>query len=503
VPAKQHKLKRGIRRFMKKTFSFLFLLISYIALGAEKPNIVFILSDDVGIGDIKCYYAPSKVETPHIDKLAAQGMRFTQAYAPGSVCSPTRYALISGLYPCRGPLREAPAGYKSPLSFDPNMLTLPKFLKAHGYRTAHIGKWHLGYGENGITNWAGELCPGPNEIGFDYHLGLPTNHNDNFKTYVENHRLLWLKEDVTELPEKPTKDQLTRIRYDDEVDSTLTARAIEFMKKNRAEPFFVYLALVATHTHITPHKRFRGTSEIGQLGDYIHELDYHVGEIMATLEELGLTDNTLLIFSSDNGGQRNDHSSAGKNLDLRSESHDVARKSKTAKTDAREIFGHRTNGDLNGYKGSNFEGGFRVPLIVRWPGKVAKGSESDHVIVLADMLATTAGLLGQELPESAGGDSFDFSPVLLGKSVGGPIRRSTILQTGRGLLAFRYDHWKLRLTENPVWHGQEVELPKTAYELYNLEDDPAEMNDLTKKHPEQAREMQKLLLDLLTKGRSH
>ena len=173
---------------------------------------------------------------------------------------------MTGFYPCRGPLRDKGAS-TSPLSIDVNMLTLPKFLQQQGYRTAHIGKWHLGYGETPITNWAGELKPGPREIGFDYHLGLPTNHSDNVKTYVENQRLLWLKEDVTELPDKPTKDHLTRIRYDDEVDSTLTAKAIEFMKKNRQRPFFLYLALVATHTHITPHEKFRGTSAIGQLGD--------------------------------------------------------------------------------------------------------------------------------------------------------------------------------------------------------------------------------------------
>ena len=488
---------------MKSLTKLLLLLIFPLAaMGAGKPNIIFILSDDVGTGDIKCYYEPSQVKTPSIDKLAVQGMRFTQAYAPGSVCSPTRYALISGFYPCRGPLLESAANYTSPLTFDANMLTLPGFLKERGYRTAHIGKWHLGYGKTGITNWAGDLRPGPNEIGFDYHLGLPTNHNDNFKTYVENHRLLWLKQGVTELPEKPTKDQLTRIRYDDEVDSTLTAKAIEFMKKNHEEPFFIYLALVATHTHVTPHKKFRGTSEIGQLGDYIHELDFHVGEIMAALEELGLTDNTILIFASDNGGQKNDHHTAGKNLDLRSDSHDVAEKSKTAKTVAREKFGHRTNGDFQGYKGSNFEGGFRVPLIVRWPGKVAPGTESDRVITLADMLATTAGLLGCELPESAGGDSFDFSPVLLGENVEGPIRRSTILQTGKGLLAFRQDNWKLRFTKTPNWRGEEIELPKASYELYNLADDPAEKNDLSKTHSERAKEMRELLLDLLKKGRS-
>ncbi len=487
---------------MKIVSSLLLMLIPCVTLGDAKPNIVFILSDDIGTGDIKCYYAPSKVTTPNIDKLATQGMRFTQAYAPGSVCSPSRYALITGSYPCRGPLRDRSARYTSPLTIGVDMLTLPKFLQQQGYRTAHIGKWHLGYGETGISNWAAELKPGPLEIGFDYHLGLPTNHNDNFKTYVENHGLRWLRADVTELPGKPTKAHLTNIRYDDEVDSTLTARAVEFMKENRGEPFFIYLALVAVHTHVTPHERFRGTSEIGQFGDYINELDYHVGEITAALEELELADNTILIFTSDNGGQKKDFHTAGKNLDLRSEAHDVAKKSKTAKTDALEKFGHRTNGDFRGYKASNFEGGFRVPFIVRWPGKVAKGAESDQVITLTDMLATTAGLLGQKLPESAGGDSFDLSPVMLGKSVDGPIRKTTILQTGRGLLAFRQGDWKLRFKKAPKWTGKKATFPDTSCELYNLADDPYEKTDLAESQPERVAEMQELLFDIIERGRT-
>ena len=224
---------------------------------------------------------------------------------------------------------------------------------------------------------------------------------------------------------------------------------------------------------------------------------------MEVLEELNLTNNTLLFFSSDNGGQQNDHHTAGNNLDLRDESQDVAEKSKTSKTVARVEFGHRTNGDFNGYKGSNFEGGFRVPFIARWPGKIAKGTTSDQVIALTDMLATTAGVLDEELPPSAGGDSFDLSPVLLGKQVKKPIRRSTILQTGRGLLSFRYNDWKLRLTKNPTWQGDKVELPNDEYELYQLADDPAETNDLFAKHPEQVAELKGRLLDLLNKGRSH
>jgi arylsulfatase A-like enzyme len=487
---------------MKRTIIPIASLLLLAGFAHAKPSIVFILADDVGTGDIKCFYPPTKVTTPNIDRLASQGMRFTQAYAPGAVCSPSRYALVTGSYPCRGPLRSEPARATSPLTISTNALTLPKFLQEQGYATAQIGKWHLGFAEQGVFNWADEIKPGALEIGFDYHFALPSNHNDGFKTYVENHRLLWLKEGITNLPEKPMIDQLTQVRYDDEVDTTLTAKAIRFMKENRDRPFFIYLALVATHTHITPRKDFRGTSEIGQLGDYINELDFHVGEIMDTLQELGLDDNTIVFFSSDNGGAGKDVSGAGKKLNLRDSSNDVAEKAKMPKATARHEFGHRTNGDLNGYKGSNFEGGFRVPFIVRWPRRVAAGSESDQLITLADVLATTAGFLNQELPDSAGADSFDLSPVMLGSKVDGPIRTNAILQTGRGALAFRQGDWKLRFSKAAVWKGENVSLSKSAFELYNLANDPAEQNDLSERQPERADAMRARLLELLKKGRS-
>jgi len=472
-------------------------------VSADKPNIIVILSDDVGIGDIKTFYKPSKVTTPNIDKLAAQGMSFTQAYAPASVCSPSRYGLLTGKYPNRGPVRFSPAKFDSPLTINTDMVTLPKFLQQQGYRTAHIGKWHLGYGETGITNWAGEIKPSAPEIGFDYSLGLPTNHSDNFRTYVENHKLLWLKDSVMHLPRKPTKDDLTKTRFDDEVDTTLTSKAIEFMIANKDEPFFIYLALVAVHTHVTPHKKFRGTSELGQFGDYINELDHHVGEIMTALDELNLAEDTIVIFASDNGGQKKDHHTAGKNLNLKDTSQNVADKSKTAKTVAKEKYGHKTNGNLNGYKSSNYEGGFRIPFIVRWPGKVAEGSESKQVFVLTDVLATTAGLLEQDLPKSAGGDSFDFSPVLLGDNVTKPIRTTSIFQTPNGLFSFRQGDWKLRYVPDSKTKGKAVDLLKVPVELYNLAEDPYEKSDIASKQPERVTDMRTLLVSQLANGHSH
>jgi arylsulfatase A-like enzyme len=468
-----------------------------------RPNIIFILADDLGTGDVKCFYPASKVTTPNIDRLASEGMRFTQAYAPGATCSPSRYALISGAFPCRGPLRSQTASSYSPLTISVDALTLPKFLKNQGYRTAHIGKWHLGFGENGITNWAGEIKPGALEIGFDYHFALPSNHNDNFKTYVENHRLLWLKESITDLPDKPTINQLTQVRYDDEVESTLTSKGINFIRENREGPFFLYLALTATHTHITPHKKFRGTSELGQLGDYINELDFHVGEIMGTLEDLGIEENTIIFFSSDNGGAPNDHSSAGKNLSLRDSSQQVAEKSKTAKTTASKKLDHQTNGDLRGSKGSNYEGGHRVPYIVRWPNQIAAGSESDQIITLADTLATVSGFLESPFPKADGPDSFDLSPVMLGKTAKGPKRPGIILQTSRGALAFRQGDWKLRFPKATAWKGLKATLPTQGPELYNLSEDPGEQNNLSSREPERVGAMSARLLDLLNRGRSH
>ena len=481
---------------------FLALLIFPLVLSAERsPNVVFILVDDVGVGDIKFSYPASKVETPNIDQIASEGMSFTQAYAPGSVCSPTRYALISGEFPCRGPLRDQNARYLSPLSIDKDSMTLPRVFKEAGYRTAFIGKWHLGYGETGITNWAGPIQPGPNELGFDYHLSLPTNHSDQFKTYVENHGLIWLKDAVTHLPSFPEFEDLSQLRYHDEVDSTLTRQAIRFINAHQDKPFFVYLGLVAVHTHVTPRKDFRGQSEIGQLGDYLMELDHHVGEIMDTLEHLGLAEDTILVFASDNGGQEDDFRTAGENLILRDDSGDVAEKARDAKTVARTKYGHRSNGDFRGYKGSTYEGGFRIPFAIRWPGKIEAGSESDQVMSLADMLATFSGLIGQPIPDSAGPDSYDLSPTLLGYQMA-PIKRSLILQTGRNHLAFRQGDWKLVSTEPTRWQGDEADLALSAFELYNLADDPFETTDLASDHPDKTATLRDDLLRLIREGRS-
>lgn len=489
---------------MKKIHLFLCLYILVLLVNpavAEKPNIIIILADDVGIGDISCYGA-EKVQTPAIDKLAEEGVRFVQGYAPASVCSPSRYGLLTGSYPCRGPIKSGAVQYKKPLTIDTDSVTLPLLLQQQGYRTAHIGKWHLGYGETTIENWAGELKPGPLEVGFDYHFGLVSNHSDKFNTYVENHHLIWLKDEVTDLEDVPAVDDLKKLRLHDEVDTTLTGKALEFIRNDHESPFFLYLGLVATHTHVTPAAPFRGSSDAGQLGDYLHELDFHVGEIIGELERLGIRDNTLVVFASDNGGQKMDYHTAGKGLHLKSEASDVRRKAKTAKQDAWAM-GHRTNSGLRDFKGSIYEGGFRVPFIVSLPETGTQGEDSAQVIALTDIYATIAGVLDVEIPAGNAVDSFDMSGILLKEMEHDVSRNGLILQSASGQLALRRGQWKYILMSPPDWEGEKVILPDEIGELYNLKDDPDESENLSSSRQSVAEEMHKELESLLEAGYSN
>ncbi len=253
-----------------------------------RPNIILIMADDVGLGDISCY-GSKHIKTPNIDKLATQGMRFDRYYTAGAVCSPTRYSVLTGRYPFR--TKELRAGRRSPwdyLVIEPGRMTLGSLCKQMGYRTAAIGKWHLGYGTEEQIDWGGTLKPGPIEVGFDYHWGVPGNHNDRYRAFVENHTFYGLDPDKEYRPATSTErvQGLLHERVDDQVDSTLTAKVLEFIRANKDTSFFVYFTPCAAHTHVTPNVRFRGTSLAGQYGDYVQELDYHVGEIMSLLDEL-------------------------------------------------------------------------------------------------------------------------------------------------------------------------------------------------------------------------
>ena len=422
------------------------LLLSVCATFAEEnpPNVVLIFADDLGYGDLGCYGA-TKLKTPNIDKLAAEGRKFTDAHSASAVCTPSRYGLLTGTYPSRandGKGLWGPAPVTSPLLIDTEKLTIADVFKTSGYDTAAFGKWHLGFGE--VTNqWDKPLRPGPQDLGFDYYFGMPVVNSAPPYVYVENDHVVGAVPDdpLVYLGRKAGKKAtpLTPIppaagnrvsnqfggaveahkRFNDyEVGVTMAERASRWIgERDEDKPFFLYLATTQIHHPFTPAPRFQGTSQCGLYGDFVHELDWMVGEVMNALEEKGVADNTLVIFTSDNGGMFN-HG-------------------------GQEAFrqGHRQNADLLGFKFGVWEGGHRVPFIARWPGKIEAGSSSSQLISGVDMLATFAAVTGQSLAKEQLADSIDMLPALTGEPES-PLRDTLILSPNKPThLAIRKGKW--------------------------------------------------------------
>jgi arylsulfatase A len=461
---------------MKTTFTFLAALTLALApvatlVAAEnpKPNIVIILADDLGYGDIGCYGA-TKIKTPHIDRLAREGLKFTDAHTAASVCSPSRYGLMTGQSPWR--LHKKGNGY----SLAPGRMTMASLLKAHGYQSAAIGKWHLGYSKD----WNRLPITGPLEVGFDYHFGVPQNHNDSTRCFIENHDIVGRKpgEEFRIVKGKDFPEGLAQPRVDDQVGITLTTKAVGFIRANAARPFFLYFTPCIPHTHVAPAAEFRGTSQAGLLGDALQELDAHVGTILRTLDELKLTDNTLIVFTSDNGGTPKDFKGTqDAKLNLASEAGGIREKFMTAKGDAKAL-GHVTNGKWHDGKGSPFEGGHRVPFIARWPGRIPPATSSDYTLCLTDLLATAADILAVKLPDHAGEDSFSLLPVLLGKATATPLRKAIFVQgdTDDNAIAICSGRWKAIESTNSK--------NEKVHQLYDLTKDPSETTDVAREHPE-------------------
>ena len=433
------------------------------------PNLVIIFADDLGYGDISCYGA-TQIVTPNIDRLASQGMTFTDAHSAASLCSPSRYGLLTGRAPWR--LHRKGNGYR----LTPGQMTLAKFLKASGYTSAAIGKWHLGYSKD----WNKLPITGPLEVGFDYHFGVPQNHNDSSRVFIENHDLVGRKpgEKYRIVKGADFPEGISQPRIEDQVDATLTKKAVEFIQRNSKNPFCLYFTPCAPHTHVTPAAEFRGSSSAGLFGDHVQELDSHVGTILNTLDELQLSDHTLVIFASDNGSTPKDFKGTqGVLLNLADESGDIRKKFKTAKADAKKL-GHVTNGPWRDGKGYAYEGGHRIPLIARWPGQIASGSTSECTITMTDIFATAADIVGQDLPDNAAEDSFSLLPVLLGKQqqITG---REAIFILGNGKdssVAVCTGKWKLI-----VRYGNDKD---QGNELYDLSNDPAELNNVADQYPQ-------------------
>ena len=471
----------------------------------RRPNIVIILADDIGYGDLGCYGA-TRVKTPNLDKLAAQGMRFTDAHAPSAVCTPTRYALMTGQYAWRHPPGSRILSGVAPLCIKPGTVTVPSLLKQAGYATGSVGKWHLGLGET-EPDFNGELKPGPHEVGFDYSFIIPATGDRVPCVYVENQRVVGLDpkdpirvsygkkvgdeptgaDSPNLLTLKPSKGHadtiihgISRIGFmtggksalwkDEEMAHELTRRALNFVDKNKDKPFFLYFATHDVHVPRVPHPRFRGKSGCGVRGDVIEEFDACVGEVMKELDRMGLTENTLVIVSSDNGGVMDDGYADG------------------AVADAN---GHKCNGPLRGFKGGLYEGGTREPFIARWPGHVPAGKTSSELVCLVDMLATLAAVAGRDLPAEAGPDSFNLLPALLAEKPARRCRDHLIIHGGGAGLAIRQGPWKFI-----------PGMGARAGELFNLTDDLAETKNLADKNADKVKEMAALLKQLRDAGRS-
>ncbi|MBM3755809.1 MAG: arylsulfatase [Acidobacteria bacterium] len=465
----------------------------------SKPNVVIILADDLGHGDLSCY-GNKHVETVHCDRLAKEGRRFYNAYTPSSVCSPTRYALMTGRYCWRTSLKRQVLSVGAPLHIEPSRMTLASMFRKHGYEGAAIGKWHLGYGADAKVDWNKPLKPGPLELGFTYHFGVPSNHGDLTRAFIENYDVVGRTPGVPfELGVKGEVPKgLAQPRVDDRVNITLAEKAVAFIERSKDKPFFLYFTPVGVHNPVTPNKMFRGKSKAGLYGDYILETDYCVGQVLSALDRHNLAKNTIVIFSSDNGAVVPSYSgrreTATFNLILENDDGGAVKNHYSVAQAEAEDAGHKPVGPLRGRKHSVYEGGFRVPFLVRWPGQVKPNSSSNEVVQLADMLATFAGIMNEKIPPGNGEDSYDIRPALFKDKLAKPIREATVVHNADGVFAIRQGQWKMieKLTD-PTGLARAWGKEGAETHLYDLAADPYEETDLASKRPEVVERLTKLL----------
>ncbi len=456
----------------------------------QPPNIVIVLADDLGYGSVGCYGAAEElVRTEHIDRLAREGMKFTDANCPSSVCTPTRYGLLTGRYCWRSPLKSGVLNVLDPLLIETDRPTLASLVKRHGYHTAMIGKWHLGYGETSPVDFTGLLKPGPLELGFDYQFAVPQNNGDMTGVYVENHRVYGLRSANRDPNPGTTFYGSTYLgldapaRDDSQNMPVLTDKALAWLEQvPQGEPFLLYFAATAVHEPMIPSPDVENTSAAGPYTDFIRDLDLTVRRLLEALEERGASRNTMFVFTSDNGGVL-----PPANPQVKDRNPSVRQAVEA---------GLKINGDLRGRKHQIWEGGFRVPFLVCWPEQVPANSQCDRMIGLVDMYATVAEILGEQLPlpESAAPDSVSFLPLLRDPAAPVP-RDSMIVHSARGVFAIRQGGWKyIEGKPNAPVSAQQLERnPEYREQLYYLEEDPAETKNVLDQHPDQARRLAALL----------
>ena len=474
---------------------------------SPKPNIIYIFADDLGIGDLSCYGA-TKVSTPHIDRLAGQGVQFTNAYATSATSTPSRFGLLTGMYPWRQENTGIAPG-NSELIIDTACVTMADMLKEAGYATGVVGKWHLGLGPKGGTDFNGRITPNTQSIGFDYEFVIPATVDRVPCVFVENGHVAGLdpNDPITvnydhkvgnwptgeENPElvklKPSQGHnntiingIPRIGWmtggksalwkDEDIADIITDKAKNFIASHKEEPFFLYMGTQDVHVPRVPHPRFAGKSGLGTRGDVILQLDWTIGEIMNTLDSLQLTDNTIFIFTSDNGPVIDDG----------------------YQDQAFELLnGHTPMGIYRGGKYSAYEAGTRIPFILRWPAKV-KPNKQQALFSQIDVYASLAALLKQPLPKGVAPDSQEHLNTLLGKDDAN--REYIVQQNLNNTLAIVKGQWKyIEPSDAPAieyWTRMELGNDRQP-QLYDLSSDPSEKNNVAKQHPEAVRELSELL----------
>jgi arylsulfatase A len=493
----------------------MFCLVGAVPCGAtgstQRPNIVYILTDDHGYGDVSCLNPDSRIPTPHIDRLAREGMLFTDAHSGSAVCTPTRYGLLTGRYAWRSRLKSGVLGGLSPLLIEPGRLTVASLLRGEGYHTACIGKWHLGMDwqvkegravrELGIESpdqvwnveFARPIRNGPNSVGFDWFFGISASLDMVPYAYIENDRLTHVPDRDSDFPwflgrERRTRRGPAAEGFDAaDVLGELTRRAVSYLEARAAaaregNPFFLYFALTSPHTPILPSRDWQGRSGVNAYADFTMETDGAVGQLLQALDDHGLAENTIVLFAADNGC--------------------------SPEADLPELaaVGHHPSGPFRGHKADLFEGGHRVPFVVRWPGRVAPGSQYSHTVCLTDFLASCAELLHVNLPDNAGEDSVSLIPALLGQT-SGPVRDSTVHHSINGSFAIRQGRWKLLLCpDSGGWSDPRPGSPEAAtlppVQLYDLTADPGERHNLHAQHPGLVRHLVAQLEQLVEAGRS-
>lgn len=473
-------------------FLFLPLVLAGLAIAApSKPNIVLIYADDLGYGDLSCNGATA-IQTPNSDRLAKEGLNFSSGYCSSATCTPSRYSMLTGEYAFRQKGTGVLPG-DAKLIIQPGRATLPSALKSAGYRTGVVGKWHLGLGD-GSLDWNGEIKPSPNEIGFDHSFIMAATGDRVPCVYVSNHRVVnldpadpikvsyqqpfpgeldgkkdrgTLKMDWSHGHNMAVINGVGRIGYmtggkkaiwnDETMAETFANEAVSFIEKSKDQPFFLYFATHDVHVPRIPNPQFVGKTRMGPRGDAIAEFDWQVGRVLETLDRLGLTENTLVILTSDNGPVLDDG----------------------YKDDAVEKLGdHKPAGPFRGGKYSLYEGGTRMPMLARWPAKIKAATKSDAIISQVDFPATFAALAGAEFPKDRAPDTRNVLPALLGESNTG---RDTVLLHA-GSVAVRSGNWKFI-----------PEFRKTKAQLFDLSKDPGETINLAEDHPEKVAELGKLL----------